>query len=139
LELIMPVALLLVALADDPAPQPAATETTTQSSAAAAAPAPPAPSEEQALPTCVPTAKKRVMPTYPKQDGKTVKPTNDYTCKYKLWIGTDGVPTRVLPLACDEQFAEAGLKAVQQWTFKPYEVDGTPTACTYELSVTFKP
>jgi hypothetical protein len=132
----MPIAFLLVALAEDPAPTgtpaPSATEP-------AATPSEPPASSEPDPPTCVPKFKKRVMPTYPHQDGKTVKPTNDYTCKYKLWIGTDGVPTRVLPLACDEQFAQAGLEAVQQWRFKPYEVDGVPTACTYELSVTFKP
>jgi outer membrane biosynthesis protein TonB len=130
----MPIAFLLVALADDPAPTtapvPAVTPGARHQPTASAEPDPPA---------CVPKAKKRVMPTYPHQDGKTVKPTNDYTCKYKLWIGTDGVPTLVLALACDEQFARAGLDAVQQWKFKPYEVDGVPTACTYELSVTFKP
>jgi hypothetical protein len=128
----MPIAFLLVALAEDPAP-------TDKTAPAATTPTEPTAPAEPELPKCEPKFKKRVMPTYPHQDGKTVKPTNDYTCKYKLWIGTDGVPTRVLPLSCDEQFAQAGLDAVQQWRFKPYEVDGVPTACTYELSVTFKP
>jgi hypothetical protein len=55
----------------------------------------------------------------------------------KALIGADGLVKKVTVLSGDPKLAEAGMRAVRQWHYTPYEVLGNPVEVETHIKMNF--
>lgn len=130
-----------------PAPQPMVL-------AAAPAPRPalspaPAPAPAQAAPQQSPTGPARISPEIMAAQVITrVEPVYPAIARaahisgdvlLHVIIGEDGAPKAIQVLTGPEMLKGAALEAVKEWRFRPYLLNGQPTAVDTTITVTFDP
>lgn len=74
---------------------------------------------------------KKVEPVYP----SGVTPGN--TVVLRVFVGKDGRVSEVTPVSGAEPLSTPAIRAVQQWEFQPYLLNGEPTA--FETVLTLRP
>ena len=57
--------------------------------------------------------------------------------KLKALIGADGLVKNVTVLSGDPKLAEAGMRAVRQWHYAPYQVLGNPVEVETQIKMNF--
>ncbi|WP_348267318.1 M56 family metallopeptidase [Edaphobacter paludis] len=76
-------------------------------------------------------------PVYPAQ-AKANKDTVDGTCSLKAIINKDGVVSNLQVIkSLRSDYDEAAMKAVKTWHYKPFLLNGEPTAVETTINVTF--
>jgi len=77
---------------------------------------------------------KKVNPKYP---AELRRKHVQGTVILRAEIGTDGSIHNLIVVSGEPSLVKAALKAVKQWKYKPYIVDGKPTAVETEIQVNF--
>jgi len=78
---------------------------------------------------------KQVAPDYPK---KAKKSKVQGTVIVHIIIGKDGLPKDAEPISGPPELQEAVIKAVKQWVYKPYLLDGKPVEVDSTITSVFK-
>lgn len=78
----------------------------------------------------------RVLPTFPEAAVKQGVRLGG--CQVRFFVDEAGVPTRVLPVLCDEVFVDAAVVAGLQWRFAPYLEGGVPRKTKFNMVFIFE-
>lgn len=105
----------------------------------------PAPAEEPVVVTPLPRVDltfssdrvlTRVLPAFP--PAAAAQGIRLAGCEIRFYLDEAGVPTRVVPLECDELFAVPAIEAGMQWRFRPWLVDGVPRRTSFTMLYLFE-
>lgn len=128
---------LSLALAEQPA-APGAPPVPPPATPAGTVPPPVLPDESRAIDVSYSSDRvvTRVLPQFP--DAAVNQGVRLGGCQVRFYVDEAGVPTRVLPVVCDDVFVEAAVTAGMQWRFGPYLEGGVPKKTKFNMVFIFE-
>jgi hypothetical protein len=78
----------------------------------------------------------RVLPAFPNE--AVTAGVRVGGCEVRFYVDEAGVPTRVVPVQCDEVFVPAAVEAGLRWRFRPWIEDGVPRKTKFNMVFVFE-